>query len=83
MFLISALVTVGVTFLIVRRMASQLNQGSAPERRIPSIFLDLPRIVREYNHLLPRSELMLAFWLSLEFFFIWLTCIVFSVAMKL
>ena len=57
-FSAAALVTVGVTFLIVRRMANQLNQGSATERRIPSIFLDLPRIVREYNHLLPRSELM-------------------------
>jgi hypothetical protein len=82
MFLMAALVTVGVAFLIVRRMANQLNQGSATERRIPSIFLDLPRIVREHNRLFPRSSPMLAFWLSLEFLLIWLACMVMSLAIN-
>jgi hypothetical protein len=82
MFLIAALFTIGVTFFIVNRMANRLKQIAPTERRISSNFLKLPRIIREYERLFPRSGPMLAFWLSLEFLLVWLTCMVFSLAMN-
>lgn len=81
-FLIGALATVSVILLIVVRMANQLKHVAA-EQRISSIFLDLPRIIREFNRLFPQSETMLAFSLSFEFLLIWLACIVVSLAMNL
>lgn len=81
-FICAALVTVSVILLIVGRMANHLKHVDATEPRIYSIFLDLRRIIREYNRLFPRSEPMLAFWLSLEFLVIWLACIVVSLAMN-
>lgn len=80
-FLIGALATVIVILLLVVRMANQLKRVAA-EQRISSIFLDLPRIIREFNRLFPQSETMLAFWLSFEFLLIWLACIVVSLAMN-
>ena len=82
-FIISTLVTVGVTFLVVRRMANQLKQVALTERRISSFFLDLPSIICKHNRLYPQSEPMLAFWLSLIFLLVWLTCLVFSLAAHL
>lgn len=81
-FLIGALATVSVILLIVVRMANQLKHVAA-EQRISSIFLDLPRIIRDFNRLFPQSETLLAFWLSFEFLLIWLACIVVSLAMNL
>ncbi len=82
MFLIAALVTVSVTFFIVNRMDNRLRRIAPTERRISSNFLELPGIIREYERLFPHSGPMLAFWLSLEFLLIWLTCMVFSLAMN-
>jgi hypothetical protein len=79
-FLGAALITVSVTFLIVRRMVNQLKQIAAPERRISSIFLDLLRIISEHNRLFPKSGLLLAFWLSLIYLAIWLAGMVLSLA---
>jgi hypothetical protein len=76
-FLVAALATATVTFLIVSRMANQLKQ-SAPSERRASIWLDLPRIVREHHRLFPQSGPMLAFWLSVMFLLVWLTGLVFS-----
>ena len=82
MFLIAALATVSLTFLIVNRMADRLRRIAPTERRISSNFLELPWIIREHERLFPHSEPMLAFWLSLEFLLIWLTCMLFSLAMN-
>ncbi len=82
-FVGAALVTVSVTFLIVRRMVNQLKQIGATERRISSIFLDLRRIIREHNRLFPQSDLQLAFWLTLIYLAIWLTGMVLSLATDL
>lgn len=82
-FSTAALVTASVTFVIVRRMVNQLKQADGTERRISSIFLDLPWIIREHNRLFARSGQMLAFWLSIEFLLVWLVCMVFSLAMNL
>ncbi len=82
MFLIAALATVSLTFLIVNRMADRLRQIAPTERRISSNFLELRWIIREHERLFPHSEPMLAFWLSLEFLLIWLTCMLFSLAMN-
>ena len=71
------MVTAAVTFLIVGRMANQLRQV-APAERKTSIFLALPSILREHSRLFPQSGPMLAFWLSVIFLFVWLTCVVFS-----
>ena len=76
-FLVAALATATVTFLIVSRMANQLKQAAPSERRA-SIWLDLPRIVREHHRLFPQSGPMLAFWLSVMFLLVWLTGLVFS-----
>ena len=76
-FLIAALATATVTFLIVSRMAKQLKQAVPSEQRA-SIWLDLPRIVRQHHQAFPQSGPMLAFWLSVMFLLVWLTCLVFS-----
>jgi hypothetical protein len=81
-FLIATLVTATMTFVSVSRMANQLKQA-APTERSASIFLDLPWIVREHNRLFPQSRPMLAFWLSIIFLLVWLTCLVFSWATHL
>lgn len=82
MFLIATLVTVSVTFFIVNRMANRLRQIVPTERRISYNFQELPRIIREHERLFPRSGTMLAFWLSVEFLLVWLTCMLFSLAMN-
>lgn len=82
MFLIAALVTVSVTFFIVNRMANRLRQIAPTEQRICSNFLELPWIIREYDRLFPHSGPLLAFWLSVEFLLVWLTCMLFSLAMN-
>lgn len=82
-FLVAALVTASATFFIVSRMANQLRQITSTERRISSVFLDLPRIIREHNRLFPQSRPMLGFWLSLIFLLVWLSCMVFSLAVHL
>ncbi len=79
-FVGAAPATVGMTFLIVRRMVNQLKQIASPERRISSIFLDLRSIVREHSRLFPQSGLLLAFWLSLIYLAIWLAGMVLSLA---
>ncbi len=79
-FVGAALVTVGMTFLILRRMVNQLKQIASPERSISSIFLDLRSIIREYGRLFPQSGLLLAFWLSLIYLAIWLAGMVLSLA---
>ena len=78
-FLIAALATATVTLLIARSLAKQLQQVAPTGRRV-SIFLDLPSIIREHHRLFPQSGPMLAFWLSVIFLIIWLTCLVFSLA---
>ncbi len=83
LFLIAALVTVGVTFFIANRMANRLRQIAPKERRISSSFLKLRWIIREYERLFPRSETILAFWLSVELLLVWLTCLLFSLALNL
>jgi hypothetical protein len=82
MSLIAGLFTVSVTLFIVNRMANRLRQIVRAERRISSSSLELPRIIREYERLFPHSQPMLAFWLSVEFLLIWLTCMLFSLAMN-
>lgn len=79
-FLIASLATLSVTFLTVIRMANQLKQVAAAERRISFVFLELPQIIREHNRLFPQSGPMLAFWLSIEFLIVWIVCMVFSLA---
>jgi hypothetical protein len=76
-FLIAALVTATVAFVNVSTMADQLKK-IAPTERKASIFLDLPWIVRQHTRLFPQSGPMLAFWLSVIFLLVWLTCIAFS-----
>ncbi len=82
-FVGATLVTVGMTFLIVRRMVNQLKQIASPERRISSIFLDLRSIIREHSRVFPQSGLVLAFWLSLIYLAIWLAGMVLSLATDL
>jgi len=77
-FLLASMVTAAVTFLIVGRMANQLKQV-APGERKTSILLGLPWIIREHSRLFPQSGPMLAFWLSVIFLVVWLSCVVFSV----
>ena len=81
-FLVAALVTATVTVLNVRRMTNRLKQATHTERRA-SILQDLTWIIREHNRLFPQSESMLAFWLSLIFLLVWLTCLALSVATHL
>lgn len=81
-FLVAALVTASVTFANVRRMANRLKQATPTERRA-SIFLDLTWIIREHNRRFPQSEFMLAFWLSIIFLLVWLTCLALSLATHL
>jgi hypothetical protein len=81
-FLIAALVTVSATFFIVNRMANRIRQIAPAGRRISSNFLELGWIIREYERLFPRSGPMLAFWLSVEFLLVWVTCMLFSLAMN-
>jgi hypothetical protein len=81
-FLMATLVTATATCLIVSRMAHQLKQASPAERRV-SVLLDLPGIIREHSRLYPRSVPMLAFWLSVIFLLVWLSCVVFSLARHL
>jgi hypothetical protein len=76
-FLLASVVTAAVTFLIVGRMANQLRQV-APGERKTSILLGLPWIIREHGRHFPQSGPMLAFWLSVIFLVVWLTCVVFS-----
>lgn len=76
-FLAAAVLTAAVTFLIVGRMANQLRRA-APAERKTSLLLDLPWIIREHSRLFPQSGPMLAFWLSVIFLVVWLTCVVFS-----
>jgi hypothetical protein len=76
-FLTAAVLTAAVTFLIVGRMANQLRQA-APAERKTSLLLGLPWIIREHSRLFPQSGPMLAFWLSVIFLVVWLTCVVFS-----
>jgi hypothetical protein len=71
------MVTAAVTFLIVGRMANQLKQV-APGERKTSILLGLPWIIREHSRLFPQSGPMLAFWLSVIFLGVWLSCVAFS-----
>jgi len=70
-------VTAAVTFLIVGRMANQLKQVASAERKT-SILLGLPWIIREHSRLFPQSGPMLAFWLSVIFLGVWLSCVAFS-----
>lgn len=79
----AALITVSITFFIVSRMVSQLEQIVAPERKISLNFLDPPHIIREHNRSFPQSELMLAFWLSLIYVAVWVSGMVLSLAMDL
>ena len=76
-FLLASMVTAAVTFLIVGRMANQLKQV-APGERKTSILLGLPWIIREHSRLFPQSGPMLAFWLSVIFLGVWLSCVAFS-----
>jgi hypothetical protein len=78
-FVVAALLTALVSMLLVSRMAKQLKQAAPPRRRA-SLFLDLHRILREHYRLFPQSGAMLAFWLSVIFLLVWLTCIVFSLS---
>jgi hypothetical protein len=85
-FLVAALVTVSVIFFIVSRMANRLRQippVPPAEQRTSSSLLELPSIIRQHQRLFPQSGPMLAFWLSLEFLLVWLTCMLFSLAMNL
>jgi len=77
----AALVTVSMTLLIVSRMARQLVESVAPERRISLSFLDPRLIIREHHRLFPQSELMLAFWLSIIHLVICLSGMALSLAM--
>jgi hypothetical protein len=77
----AALVTVSMTLLIVGRMAHQLMESIAPERRISPSFLDPRLIIREHNRLFPQSELMMAFWLSIIHLVICLSGMALSLAM--
>ena len=76
-FLLASVITAAVTFLIVGRMANQLKQV-APGERKTSILLGLPWIIREHSRLFPQSGPMLAFWLSVIFLGVWLSCVAFS-----
>lgn len=76
-FLLAALATAIVIFLLVTRMANQLRQATSSGRRA-SALLNLSSIVREHNRLFPRSGPMLAFWLLVIFLVVWLACLVFS-----
>ena len=76
-FLLASVITAAVTFLIVGRMANQLKQV-APGERKTSILLGLPWIIREHSRLFPQSGPMLAFWLSVIFLLVWLSCVAFS-----
>ena len=76
-FLLASMVTAAVTFLIVGRMANQLKQVASAERKT-SILLGLPWIIREHSRLFPQSGPMLAFWLSVIFLLVWLSCVAFS-----
>ena len=76
-FLLASVVTAAVTFLIVGRMANQLKQVASAERKT-SILLGLPWIIREHSRLFPQSGPMLAFWLSVIFLGVWLSCVAFS-----
>ena len=76
-FLLASVVTAAVTFLIVGRMANQLKQVASAERKT-SILLGLPWIIREHSRLFPQSGPMLAFWLSVIFLLVWLSCVAFS-----
>jgi hypothetical protein len=78
-FLVAALLTATVTLLIVSRLAQQLKHVTPTGRKV-SIFLDLPWIIREHYRLFPQSGPMLAFWLSIIFLLVWLTCLVFNLA---
>jgi len=78
----AAVVTVSTTLLIVSRMVRQLVEIVAPERRISSSFLDPRLIIREHNRLFPRSELMLAFWLSIIQLVVCLSAMALSLAMN-
>jgi hypothetical protein len=69
-------------FRNVNRMANQLKQIAPTERRV-SIFLDLPWIIQQHNRRFPQSGPMLAFWLSVLFLLVWLTCIAFSLVTHL
>jgi hypothetical protein len=81
-FLLAAVATAIVSFLLVGRMAHQLKQA-APSERKASALLNLPWIVREHNRSFPRSGPMLAFWLSLIFLVVWLACLAFSLGAHL
>lgn len=81
-FLVAALVTAAATLLNVGRMAKRLKRVAPTERRA-SLFLDLPWILREHNRQFPRSEMMLAFWLSIIFLLVWITCLALSLATHL
>jgi hypothetical protein len=76
-FLLASVITAAVTFLIVGRMANQLKQV-APAERKTSVLLGLPWIIREHSRLFPQSGPMLAFWLSVIFLGVWLSCVAFS-----
>jgi hypothetical protein len=58
-------------------MTRQLRQAAPAEPRA-SIWVALPRIIREHHRAFPQSGPMLAFWLSVMFLFVWLSCFVFS-----
>ena len=76
-FLIAALATAAVNFIIVNKMANELKHAGSSDRRVPAL-LDLPWIVREHNRSFPRSGPMLAFWLSLVFLVVWISCLAVS-----
>jgi uncharacterized protein involved in cysteine biosynthesis len=76
-FLVAAVATAIASFFLVGKMADQLKRASSAERKT-SVLLNLAGIVREHDRSFPRSELMLAFWLSIIFLVVWLACLVFS-----
>ena len=76
-FLIATVATALVNLIILGKMANQLKHGGPGERRV-SAFLDLPWIVREHNRSFPQSGSMLAFWLSVIFLVVWVSCLVVS-----
>ena len=82
-FLVGVLLSSTLALFFVHNMASQLKRVLSTEKRAYLISLDLLRILREHNRLFPFSESMLGFWLSLIYFMISLTCMVYSTVVRL
>jgi hypothetical protein len=76
-FLVAMSLSSIATLFFLCRIAKNVYQAQAKQKRKLSILFGAPQIIRAHQELFPNHESMLWFWLSLITLLIWLSGLLF------